>query len=87
MGLLACSWAIVITPHKNTAESPEPFTDVLAKDKNAEKEEKKQLLAYKSLVVVIFHSCLCFLWQDNNSVFAMTTAHRRSCCDMRLDAP
>lgn len=73
--LLAIGFAVMGTTRKNAAGLPESLTDVLAKDKKAKKEEKKQPLAYNSVLAVVIHYCLCFLWQDNNSVLAITTAH------------
>ena len=40
--LLAIGFAVMGTTRKNTAGLPESLTDVLAKDKKAKKEEKKQ---------------------------------------------
>src|ERR1700750_389309 len=73
--LLAISFAVMGTTRKSAAGLPESLTDVLAKDKKAKKEEQKQPLVYNSVLAVIVHYCLCFLWQDNNSVLAITTAH------------
>ena len=74
--LLTIGFAVMGTTRKNAAGLPASLTDVLAKDKEAKKDnKKKQPLAYNSVLAVIAHKCLCFLWQDNNSVLAITTAH------------
>ena len=64
------------TTRKNAIGLPTSLTDVLAKDKEAKKDDrKKQPLAYNSVLAIVMHKCLCFLWQDNNSVLAVPTAH------------
>ena len=74
--LLTIDFAIIGTTRKNAVSLPTSLTDVLAKDKEAKKNDKKrQPLAYNSVLAVVMHKCLCFLWQDNNSVLAVTTAH------------
>lgn len=79
--LFAIGFSVMGTTRKNTAGLPATLTDILAKDKNAKKEEREQQkpkklqLAYNSVVAVIVYKCLCFLWQDNNTVVAITTAH------------
>ena len=74
--LLAIGFAVMGTTRKNAIGLPTSLTDVLAKDKEAKKDDrKKQPLAYNSVLTIVMHKCLCFLWQDNNSVLAITTAH------------
>ena len=79
--LFAIGFSVMGTTRKNAAGLPTSLTDILAKDKKAKKEEKednkpkKLQLAYNSVLAVIVHKCLCFLWQDNNTVCAITTAH------------
>ena len=74
--LLAIGFAVMGTTRKNAIGLPTSLTDVLAKDKEAKKDDrKKQPLAYNSALAIVMHKCLCFLWQDNNSVLAITTAH------------
>ena len=74
--LLAIGFAVMGTTCKNAVGLPVSLTDILAKDKEAKKDDKKQqLLAYNSVLAVIINKCLCFLWQDNNSILAITTAH------------
>ena len=69
------------TTRKNAVDVPVSLTDVLAKDKKAKKDArqedkpKKLQLAYNSVLAVIVHKCLCFLWQDNVTVLAITTTH------------
>ena len=84
--LLAVGFAVMGTTRKNAAGLPPSLTAVLAKDKEAKKDakkddgesnkkKKKQPLAYNSVLAVVINYCLCFLWQDNNAVLAITTAH------------
>ena len=80
--LLAINFAIMGTTRKNVTSLPLSFTNILAKNKEAKKDEesnekkkKKQPLAYNSILAVIINYCLCFLWQDNNAVLAITTAY------------
>ena len=73
--LLAIGFAVMGTTRKNAAGLPESLTDVKDQDKKAKKEERQAPLAYNSILAVIVHYCLCFLWQDNNSVLAISTAH------------
>ena len=63
------------TTRKNAAGLPKSLTSVKDKDKESKKKEKKQPLAYNSVLAVVIDFCLCILWQDNNSVLAVTTAH------------
>ena len=63
------------TTRKNAAGLPKSLTSVKDKDMESLKKEKKQPLAYNSVLAVVIDFCLCFLWQDNNSVLAVTTAH------------
>ena len=69
------------TTRKNATSLPESLIDILAKDKKKKKEAKKQAkpkklqLAYNSIMAIIIGKCLAFLWQDNNTVIAVTTAH------------
>ena len=66
---------------KNVASLLMSLTNILVKDKKAKKEEKednklkKLQLAYNLVLVVIVHKCLCFLWQDNNTVCVITIAY------------
>ena len=84
--LLAVSFAIMSTTRKNAVGLPSSLTTILAKDKETKKDakkndeelnkkKKKQPLAYNSILAVVINYCLCFLWQDNNAVLAITTAH------------
>ena len=79
--LYAIEFSVMGTTRKNAAGVPVSLTDVLAKDKKAKKDAreedkpKKLQLAYNSVLAVIVHKCLCFLWQDNATVLAITTAH------------
>ena len=74
--LLVIDFAVMGTTCKNAVGLLTSLTDVLAKDKEAKKDDKKrQPLAYNSVLAVVMHKCLCFLWQDNNSILAVTTAH------------
>lgn len=73
--LLAIGFSVMGTTRKNAAGLPKSLTDVKDKDKKAKKEEKKQPLAYNSVLAIIVDFCLCFLWQDNSSVLAISTAH------------
>ena len=81
--LHAIDFAVMGTTRKNAAGLPASLITLLAKDKEAKKEarkdnrgvKKKQLLAYNSVLAIIIYKCLCFLWQDNNTVCAITTAH------------
>ena len=61
---------------------PLSLTNVLVKNKEAkknresnEKNKKKQPLAYNSILVIIINYCLYFLWQDNNTILAITIAY------------
>ena len=40
-----------------------------------EAKSANRSLVWNSVLAVIVHYCLCFLWQDNNAVIAITTAH------------
>ena len=74
--LLAIDFAIIGTTCKNAIGLSTSLTDVLVKDKEAKKDDKKrQPLAYNSVLAVVMYKCLCFLWQDNNSILAVTTAY------------
>ena len=79
--LYAINFAVIGTTCKNAANLPDSLTDILAKDKKTKKEKKKDnklkklQLAYNSVLAIVIHKCLCFLWQDNNTVCAITTAH------------
>ena len=81
--LLYINFAVMGTTRKNAAGLPLSLTDILVKDKKLKKEAKendkskakKLQLAYNSVLAVIISKCLCFLWQDNNTVCAITTAH------------
>ena len=70
--LFAIRFLVMGTTQKNAASLPTSLTNILAKDKKIKKEEKednkpkKLQLAYNSVLAVIVHECLCFLWQDNN---------------------
>ena len=63
------------TTRKNAAGLPKSLTSVKDKDNKSKKKEKKQSLAYNLILAVVINYCLCFLWQDNNSILAITTAH------------
>ena len=39
------------------------------------KDDDSKLLIWNSVLAVILEFCLCFLWQDNNAVIVITTAH------------
>ena len=41
----------------------------------AAKDNDNKLLVWNSVLAVILEFCLCFLWQDNNAVIVITTAH------------
>ena len=79
--LFAIGFSVMGTTRKNAAGLPASLTAVLAKDKKAKKDaqeeaqSRKLQLAYNSVMAVVIHKCLCFLWQDNNTVLAITTAH------------
>ena len=79
--LYAIEFSVMGTTRKNAAGVPVSLTDVLAKDKKAKKDAreenkpKKLQLAYNSVLAVIVHKCLCFLWQNNATVLAITIAH------------
>ena len=79
--LYAIGFSVMGTTRKNAAGVPDLLTNVLVKDKKAKKEAKeddkpkKLQLAYNSVLAVIVHKCLCFLWQDNATVLAITTSH------------
>ena len=81
--LHAIDFAVMGTTRKNAASLLVSLTTLLVKDKEVKKEarkdnggvKKKQLLAYNSVLAIIIYKCLCFLWQDNNTVCAITTAH------------
>ena len=79
--LFAISFGVMGTTRKNAAGLPESLIDVLAKDKKAHREakeeqnSKKLQLAYNLVMAVIIQKCLAFLWQDNITVVAITTAH------------
>ena len=68
--LLAIGFAVMGTTRKNAAGIPDALLEV----KNTEKKSRKQLV-WNSVMAVIVSFCLCFLWQDNNAVIAITTAH------------
>ena len=71
------------TTRKNATSLPALLITLLAKDKEIKKEarkdnggmKKKQLLAYNLVLAIIIYKCLYFLWQDNNTICAITTAH------------
>ena len=74
--LLVVDFAIMSTTRKNAVSLPTSLTNVLVKDKEAKKNDKKrQPLAYNLVLAIVMYKCLCFLWQDNNSVLAITIAH------------
>ena len=74
--LLIIDFTIIDTTRKNAIGLPTLLTNILAKDKEAKKDNKKrQPLAYNSVLAIVIYKCLCFLWQDNNSVLAITTAY------------
>ena len=79
--LYVIDFFVMGTTRKNAVGVPDSLTDVLAKDKKAKKDAKeddkpkKLQLAYNSVLAVIVNFCLCFLWQDNATVLAITTAH------------
>ena len=81
--LHAIDFAIMSTTCKNATGLLASLTTLLAKDKEAKKEvrkdnegmKKKQLLAYNLVLAIIIYKCLCFLWQDNNTICAITIAH------------
>ena len=79
--LYAIGFSIMGTTRKNAIGVPDLLTNVLVKDKKAKKETKeddkpkKLQLAYNSVLAVIVHKCLCFLWQDNATVLVITIAH------------
>ena len=62
-------FAVMGTTCKNAASLLVLLTTLLAKDKEAKKEirkdnrgvKKKQLLAYNSVLTIIIYKCLCFL--------------------------
>ena len=72
-------FAIMDTTYKNAAGLLVSLTTLLAKDKETKKDnggmKKKQLLIYNSVLAIIIYKCLCFLWQDNNTVCAITIAY------------
>jgi Transposase IS4 len=69
--LLNINFATMGTTRKNAAGVP---NDLLA-IKNADKEEDKKLFKWNSAIARIVGRCLVFLWQDNNLVIGITTAH------------
>ena len=73
--LLAIGFAVIGTTHKNATRLPKSLTSVKDKDKKSKKKEKRQPLIYNSVLAVIIDFCLCFLWQDNNSILAITIAY------------
>ena len=74
--LLVIDFAIIGTTHKNAIGLLISLTDILVKDKEAKKDNKKrQPLAYNLVLAVVIYKCLCFLWQDNNSVLTIITAY------------
>ena len=84
--LLAIGFAVMGTTQKNATGLSPSLTAILAKDKEAKKDtkkddgesnkkKKKQPLAYNSVLAVVINYYLCFLWQDNNTVLAITIAH------------
>ena len=74
--LLAIDFAVMGTTRKNAVGLLMSLTNVLAKDKEVKKDDKKrQPLAYNLVLAVVMYKCLCFLWQDNNSVLAVTMAY------------
>ena len=79
--LYAIGFSVMGTTRKNAASLPESLIDILAKDKKAKKEAKEEAkpkklqIVYNSVMAVIVERCLAFLWQDNNTVVAITTAH------------
>ena len=64
--LLNLGVALMGTTRKNAEGIPEPLLIL--------KEEAKALI-WNSLIAVVVDHSLCFLWQDNNAVLAITTAH------------
>ena len=81
--LLVIGFAIMGTTRKNATGLPKSLTSVKDKDKESKKKKKRQPLTYNSVLVVIINFCLCFLWQDNNSILAITIAyslHRQEDC-------
>ena len=38
-------------------------------------KDERKLFVWDSTVAIIIGFCLCFLWQDNNALIAITTAH------------
>ena len=73
--LLVIGFAVMGTTRKNAARLPKSLTSVKDKNKKLKKKKKRQPLIYNSILVVIIDFCLCFLWQDNNSVLAITIAY------------
>jgi hypothetical protein len=68
--LLNINVAVMGTTRKNATGIPSELLEV----KNADKTDHKQLL-WNSTIARIVGECLVFLWQDNNAVIAITTAH------------
>jgi hypothetical protein len=73
--LLAIGFAIMGNTQKYAAGLPKSLDYVKKADKASKSSEKKQLLVYNSVLAVIVQFCLCFLWQDNNAVLAISRAH------------
>jgi len=70
--LLAIGFAVMGTTRKNAAGVPESLLAVKNQDKTL---QNKTTLVYNSVLAVVVSFCLCFLWQDNNAVIVITTAH------------
>ena len=74
--LLAIDFAIISTTRKNAVGLSTSLTNILAKDKEAKKNDKKrQPLVYNLVLAIVIYKCLCFLWQDNNSILTIITTH------------
>ena len=65
--LLAINIAVCGTTRKNAEGVPKSLL--------AAKDDDSKLLVWNSVIAVILEFCLCFLWQDNNAVIVITTAH------------
>ena len=74
--LLTINFTIIDTTRKNAIGLPTSLTNILVKDKEIKKNDKKrQPLAYNSVLAVVIYKYLYFMWQDNNSVLAIITTH------------
>ena len=60
--LLIIDFTIIDTTRKNTISLLISLTDILVKDKEAKKDNKKrQPLVYNLVLAIIIYKCLCFL--------------------------